>query len=158
MKFLLATIGLIAAWAAGTGVVCYNLNCNPALHAAAAQGDAMAWLRADFHLTDAQFTAIRTLHESYAPSCEEHCRLVREATQARDALAAANVGDVPALAAAEQKLRELHAVCEAALTGHVRQVAALMSREDGARYLTLLLPKIAAFDHAAAPDLHLNHR
>jgi hypothetical protein len=184
MKFLLATIGLIAAGAAGTGFVCYDLNCNAALHTAAAQGDALAWLRADFRLTDAQFAAIRQLHAAYAPSCEEHCRLIREATQLRDLAKAANMGygvlnnvltplslmpattpsaygeddPVKNLATAEQKLRALHATCEAALTTQVRAVAALMSREDGERYLALLLPKIAAFDHAAAPDLHLNHR
>jgi hypothetical protein len=119
----------------------------------------MAWLRADFHLTDAQLAAIRGLHAAYAPSCAEHCRLIREATQARDTLhAAAGAGDDPAHAAAEQKIRELHATCEAALATQVRAVAALMSPDDGRRYLALVLPKIAAFDHAAAPDLHLNHR
>ena len=158
MRFLLATIGLIAAGAAGTGFVCYDLNCNAALHAAAAQGDAMAWLRADFHLTDAQFAAIRQLHAAYAPSCDEHCRLIREATQARDTLAAAKASDPAAVAAAEQKLRALHATCETALTAHARAVAALMSSEDGPRYLALVLPKIAGFDHVAAPDLHLNQR
>jgi hypothetical protein len=31
-----------------------------------------------------------------------------------------------------------------------------MSPQDGQRYLALVLPKIADFDHQAAPDLHLN--
>ncbi len=155
MKFLLATLGLIAAGSAGTGLVCYDLNCNAALRAAATQGDALAWLRADFHLTGAQLAAIRQLHASYAPSCEEHCRLIREATQARDALHAAGAGDAPALAAAEQKLHELRATCESALRAQVRAVAALMAPEDGRRYLALVWPKIAGFDHAAAPGLRL---
>jgi uncharacterized membrane protein len=158
MKFLFVTFGLIVAGAVGTGFTSYCLNCNPALHAAAAAGDTMAWLRADFHLTDAQFAAIRDLHAAYAPSCDEHCRLIREATQARDVLAAAGTRDATALAAMEQKLRTLHATCDTALTEQVQQVAALMSPEDGRRYLVLLLPKIASFGHAAAPDLHLNAR
>jgi len=133
------------------------MSCNPPLHAAMAKGDAMAWLRMDFHLTDAQFAAIRELHESYAGSCEEHCRMIQEATRARNALKAAQGADAAATAAAEQKIQELRANCETAITRHVKQVAALMSPTDGQRYLDLVLPKIADFDHRAVPDLHLNH-
>ena len=68
-------------------------------------------------------------------------------------------GEAPVLnpVAAEQKIQELRTHCETAITRHVRQVAALMSPEDGQRYLALILPKIADFDHQTAPDLHLNH-
>lgn len=156
MKYLLATIGLILAGAAATGVTCYVMRSEPTLHAAAATGDVMAWLRTDFHLTDAQFAAIRKLHESYAPGCEEHCRLIREATKISDALRTAKNGDPEALAAAEQKVQELRAMCATAITVQVRQVAALMSPEDGRRYLALVEPKIAGFDHTAAPNLRLN--
>ena len=61
------------------------------------------------------------------------------------------------LRAANQRLQELRLVCETAIARHVRQVSALMSPQDGQRYLALVLPKIADFDHQAAPDLHLNH-
>jgi hypothetical protein len=125
------------------------------LHAAAAKGDAMQWLRTDFQLTDAQFAAIWQLHESYAGTCEEHCRMIREASRARAVLEAAQ-GDAATLAAANQKVQELRQVCETAITRHVREVAALMPPEDGRRYLAMVLPKIAAFDHQAAPDLHLD--
>ena len=154
MKYLLGTIAVLALLAAATGVFCYRLSADPVLHAAAAQGDALAWLRADFHLNDAQFDAIRKLHEAYAPSCAEHCRMIQEAAKAREALQGA---DPVAVAAAERKLQELRAVCETAIARHVRQVAAEMSPADGARYLALVLPKIADFDHLVAPDLRLNH-
>ena len=42
--------------------------------------------RAAFNEDDRQFAEIKKLHETYAPSCEEHCRLIQEAAQARDAL------------------------------------------------------------------------
>jgi hypothetical protein len=154
MKYLLGTLAVLLLAAATTGLVCYRLSCEPALHAAVAKGDAMAWLRADFHLDDRQFAAIRKLHEAYAPSCAEHCRLIQEATKACDALQGA---DPAAVAAAERKLQGLRFACETALSAHVRQVAALMSPEDGGRYLALVLPKIAHFDHTAAPDVQLNH-
>lgn len=156
MKYLLVTVGILLAAAAATGVVCYRMSCEPAVHAAAAKGDAMAWLRSDFHLTDEQFAAIRKLHESYAGTCDEHCRAIRGAAKARDALKAASANDPAAIAAAERRWQELRTECEAAITQHVCQVAALMPPEEGKRYLALVLPKIADFDHAAAPDLHLN--
>jgi len=156
MKYLFGTLALVVLVAALTGVVCFRMNSNPQLHAAAAKGDALQWLRTDFHLTDAQFAAIRQLHESYAGTCEEHCRMIQEATRARDALAAAR-GDAAALSAANRELAELRQNCETAIARHVRQVAALMAADDGRRYLALVLPKIAAFDHRAAPDLRLNH-
>ena len=82
--------------------------------------------------------------------------MIQEATRARDALAAAR-GDAAALSAANRELAELRQNCETAIARHVRQVAALMAADDGRRYLALVLPKIAAFDHRAAPDLRLNH-
>jgi len=157
MKYLLGTLAVLILLAAATGFVGYRMSCEPMLHAAAAKGDPMEWLRADFHLTDAQYARIRELHASYSGSCAEHCRMIQEATRARTALAAAHGADPAALIAAEQKIQELRARCETAITRHVRQVAALMSPEDGRRYLDLVLPKIADFDHQAVPDLHLNH-
>jgi len=157
MKYLLGTVALIVLAAAALGLVSYRLTCEPAVHAAAQKGDAMQWLRDDFHLDDRQFAAVRELHDSYAGTCEEHCRMIQEATKARDAVAAAAGGDPAAVAAAERKVQELRAVCESAIAIHVRQVAALMTPADGRRYLALVLPKIASFDHTAAPDLHLNH-
>jgi hypothetical protein len=157
MKYLLATILVLVLAATSAGILSYRMSCEPTLHAAATSGDAMAWLRTDFHLTDRQFSAIRQLHESYLGTCEEHCRLIQEATKVRDALKTAKAADPAEAAAAERKVQELRVTCETAITRHVRQVAAVMSPADGERYLTLVLPKIADFDHTVAPDLHLNH-
>ena len=145
----------LALAALATGVLCYHLNSAPALHAAVEKGDAMGWLKVDFHLTDGQFAEIRKLHDTYAPSCEEHCRLIKEATKARDATNAARGSDPAAAAAAERTLQELRATCETAIAAHVRKVATLMSPADGQRYLALVLPKIADFDHQMAPGLDL---
>jgi hypothetical protein len=139
-----------------SGYVGYRLNCDSALHAAVAQGDTMEWLRTDFHLSDAQLAEVRRLHAAYSGACDEHCRAIQEATRAQKALEAAH-GDEAALAAAAGKIQRLRATCEASIAAHVRQVAALMSPEDGRRYLALVLPRIANFDHTAPPDLRLSH-
>ena len=156
MKYLLGTASVVALLALCTGFAGYRMNSEPALHAAVAKGDTMQWLRTDFHLTEAQIAEVRRLHESYEGTCDEHCRMIQEATRARQALEAAH-GDKAALDAADSEIQRLRAVCEGSLTTHVRRVASLMSPEDGRRYLSLVLPKIANFDHTAAPDLRLSH-
>jgi Heavy-metal resistance len=155
MRYLLGTVAIIALLAAAAAYVGYCMSWNPALHAAVAKGDTMEWLRTDFHLADAQLAAIRQLHASYAGTCEEHCRMIQEATRARNALEAAHDNQA-AIDAANGEIQRMRRVCEQAIESHVRRVAALMSPEDGRRYLGLVLPKIANFDHTAAPDLRLN--
>lgn len=155
MKYLWRTLGVLLLATLSAGFLCYQMSSAPALHAAVKKGDAMEWLRVDFHLTDGQFTEIQKLHEAYAPSCEAHCRMIQEATAARDAVKTARGSDPAAVAAAERALQEMRATCETAIATHVRKVAAQMSPADGQRYLALVLPKIADFDHQMAPDLDL---
>ncbi|HEY8994619.1 MAG TPA: periplasmic heavy metal sensor [Lacunisphaera sp.] len=155
MRYLWRTLGVLSLAALAAGFLCYHMSSSPALHAAVKHGDAMEWLRADFHLTDGQFAEIQKLHEAYAPSCAEHCRMIQEATKARDAIVASHGTDPAAVAAAERTLQEMRSTCETAIATHVRKVAALMSPTDGQRYLALVLPKIANFDHQMAPELDM---
>lgn len=155
MSNLGRTLVLIALAALAAGLLCYRMSSAPAVHAAAESGDALAWLRADFRLTDAQFAEVKKLHEAYAPSCEEHCRLIQEAMRARNALQARADANPAAVAAADRSLHELRVTCETAIAAHVRKVAAVMAPEQGERYLALVLPKIADFDHQMAPDVAL---
>lgn len=158
MKHFLATTVLVAAVALVTWFVTYRLTCQPAVHAAVAKGDALEWLRADFRLNDTQFARIEKLHESYATVCEGHCRAIQQVMKTRDALKSAGSTEAAALAATEHELETLRTTCETAITAHVREVAAMMSPEEGSRYLALVLPMIADFDHRGAPDVGVGHR
>jgi len=155
MRNLLISVGLIGVLACGAAYVGFRANSDPALHAAVARGDTMEWLRTDFHLDGEQLAAIRRLQDAYSPSCDEHCRMIQEATQARRALEAAH-GDPASIAAANERIRRMRSMCEGAIRAHVEKVAALMATEDAKRYLALVLPKISKFDHNGAPDLRLN--
>lgn len=157
-KYVLATVALIVAAAGMTWFVCYRIGTEPAIHAALEKGDALEWLRNDFTLNDAQFAAVKRLHESYATVCEEHCQAIQEAARQRDGLRAQVSADQAALAGAEKKFQELRTICETAIASHVRQVAAHMAPEQGRRYLTLVLPKIKDFDHQGAADVRVEHR
>lgn len=157
MKYLVGTLALIVAIAAVTCGVAFHFTGDPEVKAAVSKRDALEWLRADFELTDAQFGKIKQLHESYSVVCEKHCMDIMNAARARDDLKQRST-DAAAMAAAEKRVQELRVVCETAIAAHVRQCAAEMTPESGQRYLALILPKIADFDHQAPPDLHLNKR
>jgi hypothetical protein len=155
MKHVLSTLALVMGVALGAGVLAFRSTGNDEVARALARQDAMEWLRADFQLTDAQFGAIKQLHDSYSIVCEQHCREIQRATRARAETKATSAG-AAALAAADRRVEELRLVCESAIATHARQCAALMAPEAGQRYLALVLPKIKDFDHLAPPDLQLN--
>lgn len=150
------TLVLVVAVAMAAGWGAYRLGSRPEVEQALTKRDALEWLRADFQLTDAQFAAIKQLHENYSVVCEEHCRAIQAATSERNALKKNGTADAAALATADRRVEELRLVCESAIATHVRQCAAHMSPEAGERYLALVLPKIKDFDHVAAPDVGLN--
>ena len=157
MKYLWATLALIAVAAAVTCALAFHFAGDPEVKSAVAKRDALEWLRAEFQLTDTQFARIKQLHDSYSVVCEKHCMDIIEATRVRENLKKTST-DAAAIAAAEKRVQDMRLECENAIAGHVRQCAAEMSPEAGQRYLALILPKIADFDHQAPPDLQLNKR
>ncbi len=135
----LSLLVVLAAGAASFGVF-YALNDDAELRRAARDGDAMAWLRAEFHLSDEQFAAIRQLHDDYALVCTRHCRAIINARQRQ-----APAGEIATL---EQ-------ICVDAMTEHFRRVAALMPTGEGERYLAIVLPRIANYEHVGAPSVQV---
>ena len=156
IKYLVATLALLAAAAGATWLVSYRMSTEPAIQEAVQKRDALEWLRSDFELNDTQFAAVKRLHDSYAVVCEEHCRAIQAAAQRRNELKALASPDPAALAAAERKLDELRVVCENAIATHVREVAAQMSEPQGRRYLAMVLPKIKDFDHHGPADVRVD--
>ncbi len=155
MRNALTAVGVLVVIGLLAGYLGYHAGCDPALHFAARHGDSMTWLKREFHLSDRQYTAIEKLHREYTNSCDEHCRAIQEAMQARDALRTARSIEPAAVAVAEQRVRELSTHCETVLVRHLEQVAALMSPEDGRCYLETVRPLVDNIRHTGAPDLGL---
>lgn len=153
MKYILITAALILAAAATACGIVYVLSDKPEIRAARKEGDAMAWMRAEFKLNDEQVAKIEAVHSAYGKVCAVHCRDVQAAMDALAALKADRAASPEQLAAAEQKLRATMAVCEEATAAHVKNVATYMSPEQGARYLALVLPRITGYHHKGPPDL-----
>lgn len=156
MRHFLLTLATVVLVAGAAGWLSYRRAADPALTAALARQDALEWLRRDFELTDAQFAAIKQLHDDYGLVCEEHCRNIQDALDARNELRKAGRASAAELAAADRRYEELRLICETAIATHVRQCAAIMSPAAGERYLALVLPKIKDFDHTGAPDVRLH--
>ena len=142
LKNFFLTLGVALAASAVTYGVFFVMNRDSAMHRAAREGDAMAWLQAEFQLDAGQFTAIKQLHDDYGVVCAEHCALI---TKARNEAAAAG----------EQA--RLEKLCVDAMTAHFRRVAALMPPAQGERYLATVLLRISSYPHAGAPSVQLSH-
>lgn len=140
MKNFLITLGIVLGACAVAFGVFYFVSADRAMHAAAREGDALAWLRAEFRLNDAQFAAIQKLHDDYSVVCGRHCAAIMEARE-RNAAAA--------------EVAALEKTCVDAMTAHFRQVAALMPAREGERYLATVLPRIAGYSHERAPNVRV---
>lgn len=135
----LTVLAVLAAGVVSFGAF-YALNDDPAVRRAAREHDAMAWLRAEFHLTDGQFAAIKELHDGYSEECAGHCSMI----------AAARRRSAPA-----SEIAALEQVCVDSMTAHFQRVAALMPPGEGGRYLALVLPRVHGYTHAGAPNVQV---
>lgn len=97
--------------------------------------DDLSWLKSEFHLSDAEMTRIRTLHEGYQPKCAEVCAQIAAAKHELANL----VGDSTNLTAeAQAKLNEiasLRAECQSNMLAHFVAVSQAMPPAQGDRYL-----------------------
>lgn len=135
---------IILGGALTAGVVAFAaffaISGDPQMHRAARDGDAMLWLRAEFRLDEGQFAAVKKLHDDYGAVCGEHCAAIMAARE-RGAPAA--------------EVAALERVCVEAMTQHFKAVAALMPAGQGERYLATVLPRVAGYDHAMAPNVRV---
>ena len=138
MSNLLKTVFLALVVGVAATVSIYFSQRDPELQRAARAGDAMVWLRTEFHVTPAQEAAINKLQNEYAVICSDHCAAILAARKR-------------AAPAAEQAA--LEKTCTDAMRQHFTQVAALMSPGEGPRYLKEVLPRIDNNAHAGAPNL-----
>ena len=141
MKNFLLTLGVVLVACALSFGVFSALNREPSEMAQALrEGDAMMWLRVEFQLNDTQFAAIKKLHEDYREVCAGHCAAIMAAEKR---------------SAPRTEVAALEKICVDAMTAHFRRVAALMPAAQGERYLAVVLPRVADYDHRGAPNVQV---
>jgi hypothetical protein len=131
LVLLLGALALGAAIFAGSCLlgrhVCQSCMTSPA--------DDLSWLRTEFHLSDAEMTHIRELHEGYLPKCAEMCAKI---AVKKSELASVLGTGTNLTAEAQTKLNEiatLRAQCQAQMLQHFIAVSQAMPPEQGHRYL-----------------------
>jgi hypothetical protein len=102
----------------------------------------LEWLRREFHLSDAQFAKIATLHSAYTPVCNEMCRRIMEASSKLDRLVSENREVTPELEAAIREAGSVQEDCHKQMLAHVYQVSAQMNPADGQNYLRLMKSRV----------------
>ncbi|MEI9961178.1 MAG: periplasmic heavy metal sensor [Limisphaerales bacterium] len=125
--------------------------------------DDLSWLRDEFHLSDADLSRIRQLHEGYLPQCAEMCARVA-AKKSEISAALANVTNVTADVQKKlTELGELRAQCQAQMLQHFVSVSQAMPPEQGRRYLAEMEKITLGFHEEieqtmSAPASHEHHQ
>jgi len=95
----------------------------------------LAWLKKEFHLSDAEFARVSQLHEAYLPQCAARCQRIGEQnSKLRELFTQATnmTAEIQGLLAERAKMR---ADCETEMMKHFLAVSRTMPREQGRRYL-----------------------
>jgi hypothetical protein len=93
----------------------------------------LAWLKTELALSDAQFSKVAELHDSYRPVCEEMCRRIDDSRVRLEAVALKS-------RSTDTEHERVRGECKMKMLEHLYQTAALMSEEQAERYLKAVLP------------------
>lgn len=144
----------VALLAGGFSYFCFHYTLSMSgLHVR--EHDSLLWVRQEFKLSGEKLARVEALHQAYELICAEHCLAIAESREALTRAQAAH-GSPAQIAAAAAKVKEVDALCLASTEAHIREVAAVIGGEEGRRYLAIVLPRVANFDHRgpASLDLH----
>ena len=131
LVILLGALALGAALLTGS----YYASQRATVACCAKPADDLSWLQTEFHLSDAEMSHIRELHEGYVPKCADMCAKI---TAKKGELAAVLGTSTNLTAEAQAKLNEiatLRAQCQAQMLQHFVSVSQAMPPEQGRRYL-----------------------
>ena len=152
MRFWGITAVLALAVGVLSGTAAYYWSREPV---AEPRREAIEWVKQEFRLSPTQAARIAELHALHGERCAEHCLAIQRARrQLRQAREQARGADE--IHAAEEHLAQVDQACRDSLSRHVHEIASVMADEEGRRYLSIVLPRIATFDHHASPDLRLS--
>ena len=102
----------------------------------ASQEPELAWLKTEFHLSDAEFARVSALHEGYLAGCAERCRQIDEKNTHLKHLLAMTNAITPDIERTLAEAASLRAECYKQMLDHFYQVSKTMPPEQGKRYLS----------------------
>jgi hypothetical protein len=107
----------------------------------------LAWLKEEFHLSDAELNRVSELHTAYLPQCREKCRMIAEQNEHLQTLLAAATNSTPEIDAALVEVAQMRSGCQRMMLHHFFQVSQTMPPEQGRRYLSWVKEKVFAPDY-----------
>ena len=130
--FILAA-GLLLAGAAFAGF--YYFGTAPSRAMLSEPQPALAWLKKEFKLSDAEFDRITKLHEAYLPQCAQRCARIAELNGKLEELLNQASSVTPAIQNVLAERAKMRADCEAEMLNHFLEISRMMPPEQGQRYL-----------------------
>jgi hypothetical protein len=100
----------------------------------------LAWLKTELALSDAQFSKVAELHDSYRPVCEEMCRRIDDSRARLEAVALKSRSTDTELQKAIAEYERVRGECKMKMLEHLYQTAELLNEEQAERYLKAVLP------------------
>jgi hypothetical protein len=107
----------------------------------------LAWLKDEYHLSDAEFKRVSELHAAYLPHCREMCRKIDEQNAHLQELLVGATNATPEIDAALVEVAQLRSGCQRMMLRHFFQVSQTMPPEQGRRYLSWVKEKVFAPDY-----------
>lgn len=96
---------------------------------------ALAWMKSEYRLDDAQFARLCEVHDAYRPKCMAMCRMIDAKNAQIEKLLAGTNTVTPEIKQALAEAAAIRGECEAAMLEHFYRVARTMPPEQGQRYL-----------------------
>jgi hypothetical protein len=109
----------------------------------------LAWLQAEFHIPDAEFTRIEKLHESYMAACTERCQRIDAKNAELETLLARTNTVTPEIAKDIWEAALLRAECQTAMLQHFYRISQTMPPEQGRRYFDWVVGRTFGSEHAS---------
>lgn len=126
--------GLIVGLAAFASVFLSGLSNSRAI--ARSEAPALAWMKQEYHLNDAEFSRVCALHEAYLPTCKKMCARIAEKNAHLAELLAKTNSVTPEIRSVLAEAAQLRAECQANMLEHFYAVARTMPDDQGKKYLT----------------------
>jgi len=102
----------------------------------------LAWLKEEFHLSDAEFKRVSDLHAGYLPQCREMCKKIDAQNDQLQKLLGSATNATLEIDAALVEGAQLRSQCQRMMLRHFFQVSQTMPPEQGRRYLAWVKEKV----------------
>jgi hypothetical protein len=137
---LILMLGLVVA-AAAYGCM-YSTCMSSARSLEKSERPELAWLKEEFHLSDAEFKRVSGLHAAYLPQCRAMCEKIDTQNAQLEKLLDSATNTTPEIDAALAEAAQLRSGCQRMMLRHFFQVSQTMPPEQGRRYLAWVKEKV----------------